>query len=127
MKISKCKKCNIEFSYGPSSTGIFCSLECTFDFQKKQRKQNFLDGNITTRKSIKEYLIEEHGDKCSFCNITEWMGQKIITEVDHIDGNASNNYPSNLRLLCPNCHSITPTHRAKNKGNGRKSRGLPYW
>jgi len=127
MKLAVCKNCNKDFKYGTSKTGTYCSLECTFDDKRKERKQNFLEGKITTRKSIKKYLVEEHGNKCSLCNISEWMGQEIIVEVDHIDGDASNNSPDNVRLLCPNCHSLTPTHRAKNKGNGRKSKGLPYW
>ena len=35
--------------------------------------------------------------------------------IDHIDGNALNNSEENLRLLCPNCHSLTSTYR--NTGN----------
>jgi predicted HNH restriction endonuclease len=42
--------------------------------------------------------------------------------LEHIDGNAYNNSESNLSLLCPNCHSQTPTYKAKNKGNGRVER-----
>jgi predicted HNH restriction endonuclease len=43
-------------------------------------------------------------------------------EVEHIDGNWRNNQPSNLTLLCPNCHSLTPTYRALNWGRGREYR-----
>lgn len=42
--------------------------------------------------------------------------------ADHIDGNWRNNIESNLRLLCPNCDSLSPTYAALNKGNGRKNR-----
>ena len=42
--------------------------------------------------------------------------------ADHIDGNWRNNTESNLRLLCPNCDSLTLTYAALNKGNGRKHR-----
>ena len=36
-------------------------------------------------------------------------------EIHHIDGNHYNNEESNLQLLCPNCHSLTPTFGALNK------------
>lgn len=40
-------------------------------------------------------------------------------EIDHIDGNSENNSEENLRLICPNCHSLTETYRGANRGNGR--------
>ncbi len=40
-------------------------------------------------------------------------------EIDHIDGNSDNNSEENLRLVCPNCHSLTSTYRGTNRGNGR--------
>jgi Zn finger protein HypA/HybF involved in hydrogenase expression len=42
---------------------------------------------------------------CEICKINEWMGKPLGLEVDHKDGNRLNNEPSNLRFLCPNCHS----------------------
>ena len=42
--------------------------------------------------------------------------------MEHIDGNSENNNIENLELLCPNCHSLTPTFGALNKGKGRKNR-----
>lgn len=46
---------------------------------------------------------------CAWCGISEWRGEPITLEVDHIDGCNTNNVLTNLRLLCPNCHSQTPT------------------
>lgn len=127
MKESNCKNCNKTFLYKPLvKTGTYCSLECTIEGQNKDRRAKFYEGKTTTRTALRRYLLELYGHKCVTCNLTEWLGDPIPLELDHIDGNAGNNYPENLRLLCPNCHAKTPTHKAKNKGNGRGSRGLPW-
>lgn len=50
------------------------------------------------------------------------MGQPIPLELEHKDGNHRNNTPSNVCLLCPNCHSQTDTYGSKNRGQGRSDR-----
>jgi hypothetical protein len=39
----------------------------------------------------------------------------LVLQLDHIDGDRSNNTIDNLRLLCPNCHTQTPTFGAKRR------------
>jgi hypothetical protein len=70
---------------------------------------------------IKRYLLEKNGEKCSLCDWHEKNPStgRVPIEVDHLDGNADNNYVENVRLLCPNCHALTPSFRNLNKGNGR--------
>lgn len=63
------------------------------------------------RRLIKEGVFEP---VCFMCNRKTWLGHPIPLELDHIDGNHSNNELTNLRLLCPNCHALTPTYRGKN-------------
>jgi 5-methylcytosine-specific restriction endonuclease McrA len=57
----------------------------------------------------KKIVLEEQEYKCLHCQNSQWMGLRITLELDHIDGNRQNNIRSNLRGLCPNCHSITET------------------
>ena len=52
-----------------------------------------------------------------------WNGQPLTLELDHVNGVNSNDVSDNLRLLCPNCHSLQPTKSGKNKGKVRKSDG----
>jgi hypothetical protein len=54
--------------------------------------------------------------QCLWCGIVDsWNGKPLVLQVDHIDGNSSNNLLENLRFLCPNCHSQTETFGSKNK------------
>lgn len=73
---------------------------------------------------IRRYMIDKSGNKCSLCgwNETNINTGIIPLQIDHIDGNHLNNLEENLRVLCPNCHSLTSTYGGANRGNGRKSR-----
>ena len=78
-------------------------------------KENYDYGTFTTHsykkkgQSSQKPLIALRGRKCECCGITEWMGQPINLEIHHKDGDRTNNSLENLQLLCPNCHSYTPT------------------
>jgi len=49
--------------------------------------------------------------RCMRCSNTHWLDQPIRLELDHIDVNNKDNRLAKLRLLCPNCHALTPTYR----------------
>lgn len=66
---------------------------------------------LLKEKMIKEGLIE---NKCFQCGLTHWLGQPLVLELHHIDGNKLNNNFNNLQLLCPNCHSLTSNFRGRN-------------
>lgn len=67
---------------------------------------------------IKTLLFEEQSGKCLWCGLSEWLGKPITLELDHENGDNSDNRRENIRLLCPNCHSQTPTwRRAKSHPN----------
>ena len=107
----------------------FCNVKCSRDHKKKVNLQKWLSGEDSgTRKHspaffIKPYLISTRGNRCSLCKWAEKnpVTQKVPIELDHIDGDWTNNKIENLRLLCPNCHSLTPTYRALNRRTVKRS------
>jgi len=74
-----------------------------------------INGSDYTTSRLRRRLISEglFENKCSRCSISEWQGETISLHLDHINGDNSNNEITNLRLLCPNCHSQTPTYCRK--------------
>lgn len=71
--------------------------------------------NYTRSRSLKKHLIKDKGNVCECCKLDTWLGSPITIELDHIDGDRTNNNLSNLRLLCPNCHSFTPTWKNRKR------------
>jgi Zn finger protein HypA/HybF involved in hydrogenase expression len=68
--------------------------------------------------TLRRRLIREGVKKaaCERCGRSEWLGQAIRLELDHINGRSDDNRLENLRILCPNCHSQTETYRGRNIG-----------
>lgn len=89
--------------------------------KKTDSVQRFLkDGSTLSNQAVKERLKDLGVEQCcSSCGITEWYGKKIPLELDHINGKNTDNRIENLRLLCPNCHSLTDTWRGKNINTGK--------
>jgi hypothetical protein len=107
----------------------FCSNNCSsFYIRSEIFKKIELGENNLNSKNYKNYLIHKHGEKCMECGWCEKniYSNKIPIELEHIDGNSENNELNNLKLLCPNCHSLTPTYKALNVGNGRHKRRERY-
>lgn len=80
--------------------------------QKKYENTAFEDLGFDNKR---RRVFEEQEHKCINCGISEWFGHKISLELEHKDGNRENNSRDNLEGRCPNCHSITPTWRGRNK------------
>lgn len=66
----------------------------------------------TLKKRLIEVGLKE--DKCEICGCSnEWNGKPLTLQLDHINGNHSDNRLENLRIVCPNCHSQTETFSNK--------------
>lgn len=65
------------------------------------------NGSIINSHRLKGYLFREKikEERCERCGISEWMGESVVLELDHIDNDHYNNELVNLMILCPNCHA----------------------
>lgn len=79
-------------------------------------KKEILTSFAGLKNFIKKHKLLAY--KCSNCNLLpEWQNKTLVLQLDHIDGNKNNNLLTNLRFLCPNCHSQTPTYGGKHNKN----------
>ena len=78
-------------------------------------------GKIKMRSYILKMRLVNEGYKnleCEECGIqNEWNGKSIVLELDHMNGDNKDNRLENLKILCPNCHSQTPTFRGRKLKN----------
>ena len=70
--------------------------------------QEMLDNPNTSSVGLRLRLVKEgiKEERCEWCNNTEWLGEPIPLQLDHVDGNHSNNKLENLQVLCPTCHAV---------------------
>ena len=86
-----------------------------------ERHTHGQSSKLLSNSALKKILITAgRSYECEMCEISEWQGHKISLDLDHIDGDTFNNDLSNLRYLCPNCHSTTHTYRRRNINTGKK-------
>jgi 5-methylcytosine-specific restriction endonuclease McrA len=132
MKVYNCLFCNTECKHDNRKVNKYCDTTCQVGYQNKQRIDKWLAtgqiGNNTsqTPQWLRKYILARQNNKCNKCGIIDWNKEPIVFELEHKDGNSGNDKEDNLELLCPNCHSQTPTYKGANRGNGRHSRRERY-
>ena len=125
----QCSFCKTEFEVKKiSSPKKYCNASCRSKELHKQKLMDIENGNYPFKRNklFKEFLISKKGHQCEMCKFTEWGGKPILLILDHIDGNSENFGLDNLRIICSNCDTLTPTYKGRNKGNGRFARKQRY-
>lgn len=78
---------------------------------------------FVSKRPIEDYLSNKKGETsdrlkkrlfreglkqpiCEKCSLSEWMGEELVFELDHINNNHLDNRLTNLMILCPNCHRV---------------------
>lgn len=106
------------------STTHFTGKKWSVGTTYHNRSRLTLDKLLTVTSNVQSYKLKkrlyEAGLRFPKCELCGWCEQasdgRIPVELDHINGIHSDNRLDNLRILCPNCHSLQATHRGKNKG-----------
>ena len=86
------------------------------------------NSTYTSRQRLKQRLLAAGLLKyeCSECGLSSWRNKPISLQLEHRNGVNNDNRFENLILLCPNCHSQTPTYAGRNTRATHQARALNH-
>jgi hypothetical protein len=119
---NSCLSCNKPITAYKKYCNQSCQSDYVFETETRLRVES---GLVTSATTLKNYLTRIVGYECIVCeNKGKHLNKPLTLQLDHIDGNSDNNLPSNLRFLCPNCHSQTETFVTRQKKDTKRNRYL---
>lgn len=125
--IYQCLTCGKECVASSVKRNKYCSIVCQAQKTISINFEKILANETVSFYILRNYLLK-YNCKCSECGISDTYNNKPITlQCDHIDGDSDNNVLTNVRLLCPNCHSQTDTWCGRNKKNSKRSNRHKKW
>ena len=91
---------------------------------KRTEENVFCENSTAAQTTLRRFYLKQENIKyqCSECgHLGEWNGKPLSLQLDHKDGDNTNNKLDNLRWLCPNCHSQTKTFAGRNQQASTKT------
>lgn len=133
-----CLNCGKSLGFGyKAQKRKYCTNACQVEKRQKDLLEYWLStgeldnytggnsGHTPHNEYTRNYLLLRQNNSCAECGTSPiHNGKPLVFVLDHIDGDPTNHTPGNLRLICPNCDSQSPTFKNRNKGKGRRSRGF---
>lgn len=112
--------------HGKCCHQTFCSKKCWITHKEIKNIEVWVTTGMYKKKQLtsvgRGYYINIRGNCCEMCGwnkINPYTGKSPLN-VDHIDGDCTNNILENIRVLCPSCHSLTSTYGSLNKGKSKR-------
>ena len=95
------------------------------DFKKTQLADILVKDSLYCRyhlktRLVKEGLLEYKCGNLECGNTGTWLGKALTLQLEHKNGDPTDNRIENLMFLCPNCHSQTHTYSGRNRYNKKK-------
>jgi len=123
-----CRRCGSTERRGKRTQGPYCSWACWNEDRYENGPwarwlEQWLSGEVsgTNEKGKPDYRIRQalvvlRGQRCEECgwNKVNPVSGRVPLHVDHLTGDRSRNRPDEVRLLCPNCHSLTSNYQHLN-------------
>ncbi len=118
-------KINIDHFLGKGSNlGKIIPREPIYSLKEILVRNSTFQSYKLKKRLFSEGIKRQECESCGWAKVS--IDGRIPLELDHINGIHTDNRLVNLRVLCPNCHSLQPTHRGKNKFKNNNARVMKW-